>query len=143
MKFVKKGFKIIVKKPSFLLSENNRNINFNFDLMHGENNLSKAIYLLDDKNRNDFKKFVNSNTSINPHNMYICKSIKKLNDYYEDLFPWLERCEDLFGFDNLKGFDMTRIYGFLAERFMSYWFQKNTKSITMPIIFYDIRKDIN
>ena len=38
---------------------------------------------------------------------------------------------------------MTRIYGFLAERFMSYWFQKNTKSITMPIIFYDIRKDIN
>ena len=143
MKFVKKGFKIIVKKPSFLLSENNRNINFHFDLMHGENNLTKAIDLLDEKNRNDFKKFVNSNTSFNPHNMFICKSKKKLNDYYEDLFPWLERCEDLFGFDNLKGFDMTRIYGFLAERFMSYWFQKNTKSMTMPIIFYDIRKDIN
>ena len=50
---------------------------------------------------------------------------------------------DLFGFDNLKGFDMTRIYGFLAERFMSYWFQKNTKSITMPIIFYDIRNELN
>ena len=58
------------------------------------------------------------------------------------MFPWLERCEKLFGFKDLKGFGKIRIYGFLAERFMSYWFQKNTRVKTMPIIFYDIRKDI-
>jgi len=49
----------------------------------------------------------------------------------------------LFGFENLKGFGKIRIYGFLAERFMPYWFKKNTKSVTMPMIFYDIRKDLN
>ena len=64
-------------------------------------------------------------------------------DYYETLFPWLESCEKLFGFENLKGFGKIRIYGFLAERFMSYWFKKNTKSITIPILFYDIRKNLN
>ena len=65
-----------------------------------------------------------------------------LRSYYEDLFPWLEKCEDLFGFDNLVGFGKIRIYGFLAERFMSYWFQKNTKFATIPIIFHDIRNDL-
>ena len=32
---------------------------------------------------------------------------------------------------------------FLAERLMSYWFQKNTKYTTMPIFFYDIRNDLD
>ena len=44
--------------------------------------------------------------------------------------------------ENLKGYGKIRIYGFLSERFMSYWFRKNTKCLTLPIIFYDIRKDI-
>ena len=111
--------------------------------MHGRNNLSKAIDLLDKNNKEDFKKFVNTKNNFNPHNMFICKSKDKLKEYYEVLFPWLERCEEIFGFEKLKGYDQTRIYGFLAERFMSYWFQKNTKSATIPIIFYDIRKDIS
>ena len=110
--------------------------------MHGYNNLSKAIDLLDDENKKDFNNFVNSNTSFNPHNMFICKSKKILKEYYSTVFPWLERCEKLFGFKDLKGFGKIRIYGFLAARFMSYWFQKNTRVKTMPIIFYDIRKDI-
>jgi hypothetical protein len=75
--------------------------------------------------------------------MFICKSKKKLKSYYEDLFPWLEKCEKLFGFKNLHGFGKIRIYTFLAERFMPYWFKKYTKSTTLPIIFYDIRKDLN
>ena len=81
--------------------------------------------------------------SFNPHNMFICKSKQTLKDYYEVVFPWLERCENLFGFKDLQGFGKIRIYGFLAERFLSYWFRKNTKSVNIPIIFYDIRKDIN
>ena len=143
MKFIKKGLKIIVKKPFLIFNKKKRNLNFHFDLMHGENNLNNAISLLDEANQNDFRKFVNTEVSFNPHNMFICKSKKKIKSYYEDLFPWLEKCEKLFGFENLKGFGKKRIYGFLAERFMSYWFNKNTKCITMPIIFYDIRKDLN
>ena len=72
--------------------------------------------------------------------MFICKSKKILKDYYSTLFPWLKKCEKEFGFEKLYGYGKTRIYGFLAERFMSYWFQKNTKCKTMPIVFYEIGK---
>ena len=143
MKFIKRGLKIVIKKPFVIINKKRRNLNFHFDLMHGENNLDKAINQLDQVNKKDFKKFVNTEVSFNPHNMFICKSKNILKNYYEDLFPWLEKCEKLFGFENLMGFGKIRIYGFLAERFMSYWFQKNTKYTTIPIIFYDIRKDIN
>ena len=143
MKFLKKGLKIFIKKPFLILNKKKRNLNFHFDLMHGENNLSDAINLLDETNKDDFRKFVNREVSFNPQNMFICKTKTILKRYYEDLFPWLEKCEKLFGFEHLKGYGKIRIYGFLAERFMSYWFKKNTKHTTLPIIFYDIRKDLN
>ena len=67
--------------------------------MHGENNLSNAINLLDEENREmTFSKFVNNEVSFNPHNMFICKSKIKLQKYYEDLFPWLEKCEKIIWF---------------------------------------------
>ena len=84
-----------------------------------------------------FNQFVNSEVSFNPHNMFICKSSEILNNYYTSIFPWLERCEKVFGFD-LDGYGLKRIYGFLAERYMSYWFKKYPKFSTMPIIFKDI-----
>jgi len=143
MKFIKKGLKFFVKRPLTIFNKKKRNINFHFDFMHGENNLDRAINFLDQQDQNDFRNFVKSEVSFNPHNMFICKSKEKLKDYYETIFPWLEKCEKLFGFENLKGFGKIRIYGFLAERFMSYWFKKNTKSITIPITFYDIRKNLN
>ena len=142
MKFLKHGLKIILKNPSYLFDKNKRNIKFHFDLMHGYKNLDKAIDHLEIDDRKDFNEFVNSKTSFNPQNMFICKSKKILKNYYSTLFPWLERCEKVFGFENLKGFGQIRIYTFLAERFMSYWFQKNSKTKTMPIVFYDIRKNI-
>ena len=143
MKFLKKGLKLILNKPSYLFKKNKRNIKFHFDLMHGYNNLDQAINLLDDENRKDFKDFVNTKTSFNPQNMFICNSKEILKNYYSTIFPWLERCEEKFGFQNLAGYGKIRIYTFLAERFMSYWFQKNYKCKTMPIVFYDIKKDFN
>ena len=103
-KFLKKGAKFFARRPLCLIDKNKRNINFHFDFMHGEDNLNKAIDLLDTENQNDFRKFVNTEVSFNPHNMFICKSKYKLKTYYETIFPWLERCEKLFGFENLKGF---------------------------------------
>ena len=66
--------------------------------------------------------------------MFICKSRKKLANFYEILFEWLLKCEDKFGFD-LEGYGKVRIYGFLAERFMSYWFSKNTNYKVNPLFF--------
>ena len=71
--------------------------------------------------------------------MFICKSKIIMENYYKTLFEWLKRCENLFGFD-LKGYDKIRIYAFLAERFLPYWFHKNTKVKEWPILFYDLNK---
>ena len=142
MKFIKKGFPLILSNPQVLFNKNSRNVKFHFDLMHGRNNLDKAIDLLNVENKEDFKKFVNTEVSFNPHNMFICKSKKLLKSYYNEIFPWLESCEKLFGFDDLKGYGLTRIYGFLAERFMSYWFKKNANYKELPILFHDINNNL-
>ena len=137
-KFVKHNFKKMLLNPSLFFNKNKRNIKFHFDMWHGDGNLEKAINLLESSDRNDFYNFVNDNTAFNPHNMFICKSKKILSSYYDSVFPWLKNCEKLFGFDDLNGYGMQRIYGFLAERYMSYWFQKNTKFLSLPIYFKDI-----
>ena len=136
-KFLKKNLKTMIKKPSLFFNKDRRNLKFHFDMMHGHGNLSKALNLLDKSDKEDFKIFLETSVSFNPHNMFICKSYKTLKLYYDSLFPWLERCENEFGF-NLHGYGLQRIYGFLAERYMSYWFKKNTKFKIMPILFKDI-----
>ncbi len=123
--------------PATLFNKKKRNLHFHFDLFHGKGNLDKAIELLDENNKNEFKKYMYNNTSFYPHNMFICKT-ELLKDYYDNIFPWLEKCERCFGFENLKGYGLQRIYGFLAERFMSYWFEKNYKIKETTILVRDI-----
>jgi hypothetical protein len=137
MKFFKKNFKTMIKKPSLFFNKNKRNIKFHFDMMHGPGNLERAIDLLEKNDRDDFKNFVKTEVSFNPHNMFICKSYEILDKYYNSVFKWLEKCENEFGFD-LDGYGLKRIYGFLAERYMSFWFKKYTRHATLPIIFRDI-----
>jgi len=72
------------------------------------------------------------------------KDIKKVEFYVDSLDFDKEKkakffSEFIFGF-NLKGYGRTRIYGFLAERYLSYWFNKYTKPLLWPVIFYDITK---
>ena len=136
-KFIKRNLKNMIKKPSLFFDKTKRNIKFHFDMMHGNGNLDKAIDLLNKKDRIDFREFVTSEVSFNPHNMFICKSQEILNNYYNDIFSWLENCENEFGFD-LEGYGLKRIYGFLAERYLSFWFKKYTKFKTLPILFADI-----
>ena len=78
-----------------------------------------------------------SETSFNPHNMFICKT-EILKNYYDIIFPWLEKCENIFDFNNSNEYGLKRIYGFLAERFLSYWFTKNYKIKEFPIIGKDL-----
>ena len=143
MKFLKKGFRTILEKPSLLLNSNERTIKFHFDIMHGKNNLEKAIQFLDNENREDFYNYVNNKVYFHPFNMFICRSKNMINLYYQTLFAWLDKCETLFSEKNLHGYDLTRIYAFLAERFTSYWFTKNARYKIMNISFYDLRNDIN
>ena len=137
-KFVKHNLKTMIINPELFFNKKKRNIKFHFDMWHGKGNLEKAISVLDINEKNDFRRFVNSKLSFNPHNMFICKNKDILNDYYNSVFPWLQRCEKLFGFKNLRGYGLQRLYGFLAERYMSYWFRKYTKFAILKIHFKDL-----
>ena len=70
--------------------------------------------------------------------MFVCRSKKLIENYYESVFTWLFECEKIFGFD-LNGYSKIRIYAFLAERFLPYWFSKYSNYLEWPIIFNDLR----
>ena len=139
IKVIKYGKLAILRNPKAIFSRSGRTIRWQFDMFHGSGNLDKAIDLLDDNDREDFRKYTRQNVSFSAGCMFVCRSKKIMNNYYSSLFPWLERCEKIFGFD-LKGYGNVRIYGFLAERYHSYWFNKYTKALLWPVIFYDITK---
>ena len=138
-KLIQHGLRSLVNYPPAIL-EKNRNIKFHFNTFHGFGNLDKAINLLNVDDREDFRNFTTKNTSYNMGNMFICKSKKIIKSYYNSIFPWLQRGEKIFGF-NSGSYGATRIYGFLAERYLSFWFNKYTKPLTWPIIFFDINKN--
>ena len=76
----------------------------------------------------------------NRGNMFITNNKKLIDSFYSTIFPWLERCEKVFGF-NKGSYGNTRIYAFLMERFISYWFNKYSRVRVWPIIFYNINKE--
>ncbi len=138
-KLVKHSLKPLLNKPSAIF-EKNRNIKFHFDSFHGFGKLDKAIDLLNSDDRDDFRKFTEQNVSFNMGNMFVCRSKNIIKNYYNSVFPWLKKCEKIFGFKS-GTYGETRIYGFLAERYLSYWFNKYTKPLIWPIIFFDISSE--
>ena len=40
-----------------------------------------------------------------------------------------------------KGYSKIRMYTFLAERFLPYWFKKYTKALEWPVVYCDIKKN--
>ena len=139
IKIIKYGKISILTNPKAIF-KSGRNIKFHFDMFHGNGILDKAIDQLDADNKSDFKDFVYSKKSFNQGNMFITRSKDIMNKYYSTIFQWLEKCEKVFGFDH-EGYGKVRVYGFLAERFLSYWFQKNTKYLEWPVIFYDLKNE--
>ncbi len=137
-KIIKHGKRIILKNPFLFFNNRKITIKVHFDMYHGYGNLDKAIDLLEIQDKEKFRKYVNEEIMFNPYNMFICKNKKILFQYYSQIFPWLEKCESIFGFDLENSYGKNRIYGFLAERFLSYWFNTYTKPIYWPVYFKDI-----
>ena len=70
--------------------------------------------------------------------MFIAK--KEVADkWFKNVFEWLFECEKIIGFKNLKGYE-TRMYAYLAERYLSFWFNKYTNPIEWPWVFADLDK---
>ena len=136
MKLIKKGFKSYIKDPSILFNNKKQTIKLHFDMFHGYGILDKAIDLLNNNDRDNFREYVNYNRSFNPHHMFITHP-KIMNEWFKNVFDWLFKCENLFGFKDLFGYE-TRLYGYLAERYLSYWFNKYTNPIEWEWIFVDM-----
>lgn len=140
IKTIKYGKLALLRNPKAILFKKGRTIRWQFDMFHGNGNLDKAIELLPDKDRDDFRYFTRNENSFSRGNMFISNSKKIINDYFESVFEWLQKCEKIFGFD-LEGYGKIRMYTFLAERYLPYWFKKNTKYLEWPVIYYDINKN--
>ena len=136
IKLIKRGWKNIIKDPTIFFDKKKQNIELQFDMHHGYKILEKAIECLDGKDRKLFKKFVKKETKFNPHIMFISKK-NIINKWFENLFTWLFKCEKIFGIKKLQGYDQKRIYAYLAERYLSYWFKKNTKYLEWHWAFYE------
>ena len=140
-KILKHGRMQLIKNPFVFLSKKKMTVKVHYDMYHGYGEMDKAIELLDNENREDFRNWVNSAVSFNANNVFICKSPALYNDYCKSLFKWLENCESEFGFDPNRPYSRIRVYAFLAERYLSYWFKKNSNYILWPMKFHDITND--
>ena len=104
-----------------------------------DGNLNKAIEVMDKTDRYDFDKFVNNSTEFNPHIIFISKS-EIANKWFKNLYDWLFKCEKIFGFKDLHGYDTNRLYAYLGERYLSFWFNKYTKVLNWPWVLFDPEK---
>ena len=139
IKIIKSGKLALLNNPKSIFKKG-RNIKFHFDMFHGNGVLDQAINLLNNEDKEDFREYVNTNNSFNPANLFICNSKELMNRYYQTIFEWLSDCEKVFKFD-LKGYGQIRIYAFLAERFLPFWFYKYARCLEWPIVFNDLREE--
>ena len=131
IKMIKRGWKNLIRDPLILIQKQKETIAFHFDMHHGYMNLEKAAKLLDNNDKDHFISYINNQTFYNPHIMCIARP-EILEKWFSALFPWLEKCEEVFGFNDLRGYDTLRLYAYLAERYLSYWFKKYTKYKEQP-----------
>ena len=136
MKIFKRGWRNLINDPSVLTNQKKQTIKLHFDMHHGFGVLHKSIDQMNKEDRDDFRNFVDTRFSFNPHIMVISKK-NILNNWFKDLFDWLFKCEKVFGLKNLKGYDQERLYAYLAERYLSFWFRKKTKYLEWPWTFYE------
>ena len=136
MKLIKRGWKNLIKDPSILFNVKKQNLMLQFDIFHGHGILQKAINVMKINHREKFRSYLINNNKFHPHIMVISKK-KILHKWFEDLFEWLFNCEKIFGFKNLIGYDKRRLYAFLSERYLSFWFSEFCQTKNNPWIFFD------
>ena len=139
IKLIKRGFRSLMKDPSIFFKKNKQTIKLHFEMHHGYGNLEKASRLLPRGDETDFLSYVSTKTSLIGNCIFISRNKKIMNDFYTDLFTWLFKCEVIFGFKG-DDYDTKRIYSFLTERYMPFWFEKYSNVLTWPWVFFDISK---
>ena len=141
MKIIKRGFKSLIRNPSILFNKRKCTIKLQFEMSHGYDNLKMALNLLPKKDKEDFFNYINTKTSLSPNCMFISKSSQLVNDFYENVFAWLYECEKIFGLKRTNDYGTQRMYNFLFERYMPYWFEKHSNVSFCPWLYCDLTKN--
>ncbi len=96
-----------------------------FETLYGKNIINECAKLVFDKDKEDFRNFLNGNR-FSICNMFITKP-RIFEQYCEEMFNWIEKCYEYCNKKKLlKGKNM-RLPVFMVERFTSFWFEKYTK----------------
>ena len=95
-----------------------------FDKIYGRDIISQCADLVNDKDRSDFKEFLQGN-KMSICNMFITKP-KIFKEYCEDMFYWIDKCYEYCKENDLMKDKNLRLPIFMVERFTSFWFEKNT-----------------
>lgn len=140
IKIFKKAFKSVIKDPMILFDKNKHTVKLHFQMFHGHKNLSLAIKKLPLEEREDFEKYIENKTSFSPNCMYLSNNPVLVCRFYKSLFEWLSNCESIFGFSKTKNYGTQRIYTFLTERYLPYWFEKYARVDYAPWVFIDSTK---
>ena len=73
--------------------------------------------------------------------MYISK-VKIINRYSNLIFEWFLKCENIINKNNnLPLINNSRIFQYINERFLDYWFSKYYKVLRWPMIMYNLDKN--
>lgn len=107
-----------------------RTVGAQFAFYHDERDLKQAVVLLDGGYREQFARYLSTATVLHPFNMYI-STRKIMDEYFSVLFPWLFVCEQKIVLDSNSRYQQ-RFFGFLAERFASFYFSQIVPQI-VPI----------
>ena len=141
IKLIKKGFRSILKDPRILFDNTKHTIKLHFEMFHGYENLDKAISKLPKEDKNDFENYINTKTSFSPNCMYLSNNPVIVSKFYESLFDWLTNCESIFGFSKTTDYGTKRLYTFLTERYLPFWFEKYSRVSYAPWLFLDTTKN--
>ncbi len=141
MKIIKRGFSSLIRDPSILFDKKKCTIKLQFEMSHGYKNLINAVNLLPENEKKDFKIYIETKTNLSPNCMFFSKNAKLVKNFYKSAFLWLEKCEKVFGLKSTNEYGTQRMYNFLFERYLPYWFEKYSKVGFSPWIYYDLTKN--
>jgi hypothetical protein len=107
----------------------------------GKDLIFEIVQYLPTSESYDFLEFLKTRTYLSAHGMYISK-VKIINQYSNLIFEWFLKCENIINKNNnLLLINNSRIFQYINERFLDYWFSKYYKVLRWPMIMYNLDKN--
>jgi len=107
----------------------------------GKDLIFEIIQYLPASESYDFLEFLKSRTHLSAHGMYISK-VKIINQYSNLIFEWFLKCENIINKNNnLPLIKNSRIFQYINERFLDYWFSKYCKALRWSMIMHKENKN--